>query len=287
VLRRFAASNPRISKVLLAFGFHFPRIRKHWVFQTVAGDMNWRKPSKSILGNGMPIELWENDTVCSEIQRNGWYEPETVRIVESLLRPGMTFFDVGAHVGQYTLLGANVVGQTGQVQAFEADPDTFALLMRNVTANRLGNVITNHCAISAHEGTVELFLGSPENIGTNSLRKPGNFSGRSATVSSTKLSTYINGEDTKPNLIKLDIEGAELDALKTIAEYLNRSDAPTLIIEFCEKTQQRFGHSCAELAAFLKHCGYSLYTITEDGMRQFSHSDFETGLFNVVATKQQ
>src|ERR1035441_6724268 len=68
------------------------------------------------------------------------YEPETKALLGSLIRPGMTVFDIGAHVGHYTLLAARIVGPTGRVYAFEPEPENFALLKRNVELNGYKNV---------------------------------------------------------------------------------------------------------------------------------------------------
>ena len=92
------------------------------------------------------------------IYYQGYSEPETARVLKKLLKPGMTFWDVGAHIGEYSLLAARCVGAGGHVDAFEPQPAMFAFLQRNVIANGLGNV-TSHClAVSDQEGPGRLSL---------------------------------------------------------------------------------------------------------------------------------
>src|ERR1017187_7387482 len=68
------------------------------------------------------------------------YEPETKILLSNIIRPGMTFLDVGAHVGHYTLLAARLVGPTGHVYAFEPEPENYAILTKNIALNGYTNV---------------------------------------------------------------------------------------------------------------------------------------------------
>jgi len=88
---------------------------------------------------GMDFLLPSGDFgVTLEAESTGEYEPVTTKLLESLLEEGMTFVDVGAHVGLFTLPAAKWVGQSGRVIAFEPHPDNFAMLNDNIEANTLG-----------------------------------------------------------------------------------------------------------------------------------------------------
>src|SRR2546426_5233280 len=80
---------------------------------------------------------------------SGLYELKTVRLVCSVLKPGMTFVDVGAHIGWYTMVAARAVGRMGHVYAFEPEPTNFELLQKNVVGNGYhGHVTLTPKAIS-------------------------------------------------------------------------------------------------------------------------------------------
>src|SRR5262249_32925723 len=88
----------------------------------------------------------------------GYSEPETARFITTFLRPGMTFWDVGAHIGEYSLLGGRCVGASGTVEAVEPNPRTFPFLMRNVKANGLFHISLHAAAMSDRTGTAQFAL---------------------------------------------------------------------------------------------------------------------------------
>jgi FkbM family methyltransferase len=237
----------------------------HWLFLRLARQIDYRAPVLARLGNGMKMQVPWIDVAGREIYETGWYEPETVQILSALLRPGMVVLDVGASIGQYTLLASGIVGATGKVHAFEPDPVTYQWLSGNVKRNNLENVTTNQLALGGEPGALDLYIGSPENIGTTSLRPQYNHSGRSARVDVLPLDDYLEraGVD-RVDFIKIDVEGAESLVFKGAKKLLAKR--PTMIIEFEEGNQKRFDTSCAELARILLENGYKLESIL-DGKR--------------------
>jgi FkbM family methyltransferase len=99
------------------------------------------------------------------------FEPFETEWLENLVRPGDTVFDIGAHIGFYTLLLARLVGPAGKVLAFEPDPANFALLQQNVVLNRYANVALYNLALSSQAGSAALFL-SGDNAGEHRLWQP-------------------------------------------------------------------------------------------------------------------
>src|SRR5205823_143519 len=94
------------------------------------------------LANGMDIEIDALDTIGKHILKTGCYEHDTFHFLCRILRPGMVFLDIGANIGQYTLLASQRVGPVGDVHAFEPHPTLFDVLVRNVDRNRCRNVTT-------------------------------------------------------------------------------------------------------------------------------------------------
>ena len=88
------------------------------------------------------------------------YEPRKLEVMERLLKPGMTFVDVGANLGYFTLLAAKLVGPEGRVIAFEPHPDNTRRLRISIAANDYDNVLVCEMAIG-HPGTERglLYLG--------------------------------------------------------------------------------------------------------------------------------
>lgn len=249
----------------------------------MAADLNCRILVDTRLGNGMKIRVVWTDVIGYSIAVDGYYDLPVVRLIQELLKPGMTFVDVGAHVGQYSLLASGLVGREGAVHSFEPEPDTFALLEHNVHINGLRSVHTVRCALAKSSQVAALYVARPDNIGQTSLRQPDNFSGVKVNVRCRTLDDYVDelGID-RINLLKIDVEGAELDVLLGARRVLSRNPKPHIIIEFWEEFLQAYGSSCAQVAEFLQGSGYSLFWIGETGLTPYLPLKNNPELFNVL-----
>jgi FkbM family methyltransferase len=285
---RAARAMPGFSKIALQLCAKTMAPKKApWLLSKIAGDLNFRIPIDTQLGNGMPIRVIWTDLIGSSICVDGYYDMPSVRVLRRLLQKGMTFIDVGTHVGQYTLLAANLVAPAGAVHSFEPQPDTFDLLKHNIEANGVLNVHLNQCALGETKSQVQLYVARPDNIGQSSLRRPDNYSGTSITVPCQSLDDYAEEQGIhRIDLIKIDVEGAELGVLKGARKILSRGSKPHLIVEFWEPFQRECGTSCDEMAAFLKDHGYKLFWIAESELVPYSagsNRQFSQDTFNVLA----
>jgi FkbM family methyltransferase len=261
------------------------RAGDHWFAIYLSNLLGLRIPIWTRLRNGMKIRVAWNDCIGSAIYRDGYYEPEMVALFEKLLKPGMIFFDVGAHVGQFTLVASRLVGPKGSVHSFEPDSTTFEWLQANVRANGLSNVVANSVALADDTGTKTFYLATSDDIGSNSLRPPSPLhdSGRSRTVNCITLDEYVDSRGiTRVDVIKADIEGAELLLLRGARKLLGGDSAPVFILEFEEVRQQAFGYSCVQLADELLRNGYSLFRIGAD-LVPYTPGTNHLRSFNVLA----
>jgi FkbM family methyltransferase len=261
--------------------------REHWVAARVARDLQYRVPVVVRLGNGMRIKVHVHDHVGGAIIRDGFYEREMVQLVRRLLRSGQTFFDVGAHVGQYSLLASELVGSSGAVHSFEPDPQTFRWLTSNIRRNRLANVRANQLGLSSRREVLQFYLSAIQDIGSNSLRRPHNFSGNVVSVTCVSLDEYLESARVpRIDLLKMDVEGGEGAVLAGATRLLAREDRPLLLIEFEEARQQAFGSSCARLAQSLAEWRYTLFRITGSALEPYVSRDPDTPTFNVLAVPE-
>ncbi len=143
-------------------------------------------------------------------------EPEQTRRVQEHIAPGQTFFDVGANVGYYTLLAARGVGPAGRVVAFEPFVQNLAHLTRHVTLNRLSNVIVMPYALSNVQGMLEFKLGLNGALGclagVGGERDADDRDARAGSVSvpATTLDAFVAQHGLAPDVLKIDVEGAEM-----------------------------------------------------------------------------
>ena len=160
------------------------------------------------------------------------YERETTRQFRRLISPGMVVIDVGAHVGYYTLLAAKQVGPTGKVYAFEPEPVNHGLLLRNVELNGYDNVVVVKSAVSDDAGSTTLYLTGLDN-GRHSVYQHNLPENGSVEVPTTKIDDFLELQGwPSVDLIKIDVEGAELDVLAGMERLLRESKGIRLILEF-------------------------------------------------------
>lgn len=163
-----------------------------------------------------------------------WYESNlwepTVQIaLRDLCRPGTVVFDVGANLGGLTTLISRLVGPKGAVCAFEASPRIVDKCQRNLNLNGCHNTQLYHVAVfhSSHQ-KVPIYAGSHLNDSIYAdycaAEKP------TFQVSTLKLDDFVEFTGLVPDLIKMDIEGAEYDAVMGLLQTLDRAQ-PHLILE--------------------------------------------------------
>ena len=160
------------------------------------------------------------------------YEVETTRLFERVVEPGMVVVDAGAHVGYFTLAAARLVGPTGRVHSFEPEPVNHALLLRNIELNEYQNVTPVRQALSNQAGNATLFLTALDSGRHSTYQHDLPMSG-SLIIETTTLDEYLENQGwPKIDLVKIDVEGAEIDVLDGMAELLNKSEEIKLIVEF-------------------------------------------------------
>lgn len=191
---------------------------------------------------------------------HGWatgnYELSTVHTLRRLLRPGMTMLDVGANIGYLSLVAARSVGPRGHVYAFEPDPYNRVVLKRNIRANaatcieiipmaagRVSEPLDLHVKIDESGALSTLYVGAMSVHGGD---------WKTVRVEGTTLDAWAAARGWPAvHVIKLDIEGAELDALSGASEVLRRNPEVVLIVEMALESLDATGVTAESfIAAF-------------------------------------
>jgi FkbM family methyltransferase len=142
------------------------------------------------------------------------------------------FLDVGAHIGKYTVMLGRRLGSRGRVIAIEADPDNFAALQRNVEENGLTNVTALNVAAADRDHPVTLYRDPCEPI-KHSLQRGNDLDERdSVTILGRSIDSVLAEVCiTEVHLVKLDVEGVEMEVLTGARETLQRSPNVRVILE--------------------------------------------------------
>jgi len=227
------------------------------------------------LKNGLPIEVDPGDMIGKEILRQGCWEWETFCFLEEWLSPGMTVIDVGANIGQYAMLASARVGPRGRVHCFEPHPGVYQVLTRNLRRTGCVNVVAHPFALAGTPRTRDLFLHSTDNVGATSFKPhDADLPGSSVRVRATTVDTYVKARRLRRvDLIKIDVEGAELEVLQGAARTLDSNPDIVLVVEFMRENAQRFGYSVEELETFLRALGFRLFSINMGGLDPYTPVD--------------
>ena len=189
------------------------------------------------------------------------WEQEISSLLDLILKPGMTFVDIGANVGFHTLHSARAVGLSGAVIAFEPAPKVFQLLQRSVHLNGLGAICRcMNLALSSSEGLPALHVSAV--CGHNSLYHPGDEEEESELQVKTARLDSVLIEAQRIDVVKMDVEGAELDVLEGMKHILDKWDI-VLIAEYGVSHLKRLGIDPADwFRRFFAH-GFALFAFDE------------------------
>ncbi len=195
------------------------------------------------------------------------YEPAETKFVASHLSPGMTFIDIGANSGYYSLLAAQLVSQQGRVFAFEPYPSNVEILKTNIAANGLENVVVEELAISSRTGEANLYLSSI-NEGDHRIYegRDDDFynAGRERLaigVRTTTLDRYLEGFASSVDFIKLDIQGAEYEALEGMTKTLTANRDVVLMCEYWPHGLRRCGSDPTTLLSDMEELGFMIFQL--------------------------
>ena len=200
--------------------------------------------------------------LCRELLVHGVYEKGTTRLFKQLVKDGSVVVDAGANIGYFTLLAARLVGKTGRVFAFEPALSNYDLLVKNIEENRYETVTPVKKAVSNKTGVTELFLDGL-NMGSNTIYCPGKF-GKSVPVDTVTLDEFFKDRESPIDLIKMDIEGAEMAALEGMANIIKKNDNLRIITEFVPHRLIEAGVSPESFLNLITDYGFSIYVIDED-----------------------
>ncbi len=184
----------------------------------------------------------------------GTTEPDEQIALQSLLRVGDTFWNVGANIGFYAILGARFVGPGGRVVAFEPAPQIAAMVVKNAVLNQFKNIDVVQKAVSDITGKLTLFLG--ESSAINTILADRSKGGESVEVDATTLNIYLEESGYPPNLISIDVEGAEIRVLTGAMDVIQKFKPRVMLelhciqrefYEFYDRNLSNFGYGLFNL----------------------------------------
>ena len=184
------------------------------------------------------------------------YDYQEIDFMKANLKSGGIFLDIGANIGFYTLIASGIVGGTGRVLAFEADPYNYSKLTDNLSLNSIDNVIALNVGVADKHETLRLGLNTTGNRGGNSFLSNNK---EFAEVPCDPLMDLLRTHDiVRVSGAKLDIEGFEFRVLRKFLTVAEKTMYPGfIIIEHHEALVQQSGGNAIEL---LQKHGYRIHS---------------------------
>ena len=239
-------------------------------------------------GLSLRVNLFD-DGVSAGILRGAW-EPAETNFILSVVQPGDSVIDIGAHLGWFTVNLAQALGPDGHVFAFEPRSDIFEQLERSVRDNGFAERCTLHkAALGAEAGERRVGWFPAEKNDGHTFFVPGDAASsadmKSESVRVARLDDV--GIERRIRLIKLDVEGGEVDVLRGGAGLIGR-DLPIIVSEAFPKWLRRSGKT--DIHTFLHALdafGYRAHYLTDDGIGAEIHfpvTDLESeyALYSIV-----
>lgn len=213
--------------------------------------------------NGCRLGLSLDGTLDGEalgILFGNGYEPHMTRVFKTVVKSGMNVVDVGAHIGYYTVLASKLVGDKGNVWAFEPEPQSLLGLNDNLKLNGCSNVRVVPKALGDKHKETKLFL-------------YGKFSGEQSLVNISKNTKEIMQVEVVPldecvsdkvDVVKIDVDGGEISVLNGMTMLIQENPCLLLFSEVWARGLKESGHSCSEYWNILSSFGFRyIYLIDE------------------------
>ncbi|NCC61137.1 MAG: FkbM family methyltransferase [Verrucomicrobiae bacterium] len=201
---------------------------------------------------------------------NGWmlyYWYSKNKDIASFVKEGDIVFDVGANIGEVSLLCAAKVGCNGVVFSFEPNISTFEQLRENSQLNSSLNCMIENLALGSMPGSVKLIQPDERNPGTVTIDsghiKYGKLCGEAVVM---RLDDYIEQKDIQRiDCIKIDVEGFELFVLNGAHKALTRWH-PTILLELNDAHQRAQGNTAQEVVKCISSYGYHMFDMMSNAM---------------------
>ena len=183
-----------------------------------------RMAAKRIAGTDLILSYRMSQHLGFLINRHINYEPANREIATAHIKKGNLVFDIGANIGQYSLLFSRQLGDTGKLVCLEPDPENYFHLLHNLNANKCNNAKIVRKAVSDKEGKMTFYRDTTTGGRMGSLFQKNNlmYTGVQEEVETTTLQQLVD-EFGIPDFIKIDVEGAEGIMLRGLNPELRRT----------------------------------------------------------------
>lgn len=198
----------------------------------------------------------------------GVYEYWKTQLFKEILKPEMVVVDVGVNKGYFSLLSARLVGEKGRVLSFEPDPTNCEWIKKSIAENGYKSIKLFPMGLSDENGEFDFYVGKKSGQGSLLFNEKDAVSSTPIKVKTVPLDSVLKDENvSKVNLMKIDVQGADLKVIKGSLNALN--NLQYLIMDVDTKILQEQ----EEIFEIVKAKGFKIYSVSKERKQIFSPMD--------------
>lgn len=234
--------------------------------------------------NGMKCICYPNSSYGGMVIYNNLPEYPEMLFLEKNLKNDSIFIDVGANIGVYSIIAASKI-KKGRVYAFEPIPNTVAILKQNIYLNNISDQVTIIEKVASDKSGKEKF--NIQDISEVSHISTKDDKSQNTLIPSIRLDDFCKERNIRYiDVLKIDVEGAEMKVLKGVELYLKMNKIRILIIEL-NVNNSLYGSSSNEILNYLKRFNYKTYKITEDLKLEVVRKLIQDETVNIIAINKR
>jgi len=212
-------------------------------------------------GLRMLVDPMSDPWVETSLYKHGTYEEGTLDVLKQFLHEGDVFIDAGANIGVMSLTASLLVGSKGSVFAFEPAKETFEILKKNIGLNARMNIRAFRVALGANIG--EAMMYKPNRSQASMIKQSPEYKEDHVATVQTLDQCIAKEGLSKVRMVKIDVEGWELEVMQGAKKLLSAEDLPILIVEFVRHRSRQSGNTFDIYTHLLSLGSYRIFLLKE------------------------
>lgn len=212
---------------------------------------------KNIHNNKMLLDISDMG-ISKELVLTGWHEKNSSKFIQKEIKEGMSIVEIGANIGYYTLIEANIIGKNGHIYAFEPNLKNMQNLKTNIHLNSYEDMVSFYpFAIGGENTTADFYVADFGNLSTFAKREDNLCDYKIQKTKVVKLDDILRGK--KIDYFRMDVEGYETEVIKGMHEILSSQEAPYgMFIEVHSELLHKLNSTAKEFINKLSGYGYDV-----------------------------